>query len=86
MQLAFTIYDSVTLQYFFPFGAMTKEDAVRKVAGTLKKGGTQLNETPHNFSLYQTGSFDELTGLLIPDEKVTHIANVDTINASITKD
>lgn len=88
MTLCFSIKDNTTKRFTFPFEAYTKEEAIRKVATTLEKQDNMLSKHPDHFELYQTASFDEMTGKIHPidDFDAVFVANLSTIAASIKKD
>lgn len=76
----YSIYDSITESFSFPFHALNENDAIRAVR--LAAGeGSKLSNSPSDFTLYFLGSFNDTDGqftfpgqpLLL--ERVTSILN-----------
>lgn len=83
-QMMFSIYDKKARDYSSPFISKTQQDAIRKVASTLQKGGTLLSQFPEDYELYYVGGFDPDTGLLLPMDRPEIIMRVDNILAAFT--
>lgn len=58
------IHDSQAKAYNPPFNSRNAETAVRQFMDSIAKPGTVLADHPEDFTLYQAGTFDELTGRL----------------------
>lgn len=64
--LLFSIHDRITEAFAPPFVASTVGEAQRMFASACADPQSQLNQHPHDFALYQLGSFNNSTGLLEP--------------------
>jgi hypothetical protein len=64
-QLVFAIYDTKAKQYQEPFFARTVEVAIRSFKRAVNQQGTAFNEFPDDFILFQIGSWDSESAVLI---------------------
>lgn len=58
----FVIYDSKVEAYMQPFFCRTIGEAMRIWDATVNDGKSMMFNHPADFSLFQTGQFDEATG------------------------
>lgn len=72
MKLIFSVYDSAAKFYSDPFFALTKGQALRDFVRAANDKNTYLNLAPADYTLFQLGSFDELTGKV--DMELTPVA------------
>lgn len=62
MKVVFSVYDSAAKFYSDPFFALTKGQALRDFVTACNDPKTYLNQHPSDYTLFELGSFDELTG------------------------
>lgn len=57
----FTIYDSKVNAYMNPIFLRSKGEAIRVLQHTVNSPDHQFNKNPEDFTLFELGSFDEMT-------------------------
>lgn len=62
MQKSFTVYDSKSELYSLPKYAPTTMAMLRQFAEVAKDPETEIGRYPADFTLFETGTFDEYTG------------------------
>lgn len=80
MQL-FSIYDSKSGTYSFPFPGETDGDAQRAVIAGLRTGKPLFAQFPADYSLVHCGSFDTSFGIPTqnPSGNVRHVTQIITL-------
>jgi len=68
MKLLFSVFDSAAKFYSEPFTALTKGQALRNFVTAVNDKNTYLYQHPADYTLFELGTFDELTGLYVPHE------------------
>lgn len=71
----YSVFDKKASFFSIPFPAKTQGEAVRTVGDAVNTPGTLLSMHPGDFALYQTGSFDEESGIFETSNPV-HITEV----------
>lgn len=71
----FSVHDSKTQAYAYPFINRTAGEALRNFEISCRDENSNLNKFPSDFNLVELGEFDELTGSLIPHEKPLILSN-----------
>lgn len=71
---AYTIFDSCSGAYSRPFFAAADGEAVRNFGDIASDAEHPIGKHPEHYSLYRSGTFDDQTGKLFPEE-VNHLAN-----------
>lgn len=66
MKKLFALMDVKTETFLAPLAAVTTGEAERVYIQILQTEGTQVQQFPHDFPLYEIGSYDERTGLVSP--------------------
>lgn len=67
--LLFTVYDSKTDAYLPLFPSKTVSSAMRSFGEAVNNPETPFNKHPADYTLFQTGSFNEDTGIITPADK-----------------
>lgn len=62
MKVIFSVFDSAAKFYSDPFVALTKGQAMRDFITACNDPKTYLNQHPADYTLFELGTFDELTG------------------------
>jgi hypothetical protein len=57
----FTVFDSKSEVYMPPFTYRTKGEAIRAFTDSVNDSGSQMNKYPADFTLFDIGSFDDVT-------------------------
>lgn len=65
----FVVYDSAAEAYGIPFYAKSTGEAVRSFSAAAKDPQTNIARHPADFTLFETGTYDELRGIVT---SVTH--------------
>ncbi len=68
MLSAFTIRDSAAEAFMRPFFAQSKGAAIRSFSDEVNGGDSPISQHPEDYTLFELGVFDELTGRLSPTE------------------
>jgi len=71
MKKLFSVYDSKSMVYDQPWLAPNKGAAMRAVLDVLKDPNHHFTKWPADFTLFEIGEWDELTGTLVP-----HVAKI----------
>jgi len=62
----FTVYDSKMEAYLAPFYAQAQGSAIRMFSDSINDKNHAFGKHPEDYTLFEIGSYDELTGTLIP--------------------
>lgn len=65
IQFIYTIHDNKAAAYLPPFYLHNKNMAIRSFADCVQEEGHQFNKHPEDYSLWEIGEFDDLTGEII---------------------
>lgn len=66
----FAVHDSKAEAYLQPFSMRSKGEAIRAFQNSVNDPQTQFNKYPADFTLFEIGEYDELTGQIIPSNKI----------------
>jgi len=61
---AFTIRDSASEAFMRPFFAQSKGSAIRSFSDMVNGSDHPISDHPADYTLFEVGEFDEMTGLL----------------------
>lgn len=76
MQLnAYTIHDSVALQYHTPWFAVTDGAATRILSDLVNDVSTRIGAHPKDYRLYRCGVWDDNKGTFVPEFPLVHIVD-----------
>lgn len=64
----FAVYDSKVEAYMNPFCMRSKGEAIRAFTSTVNSGESAISKYPEDFTLFEIGEYDEMTGVLTPHE------------------
>lgn len=64
----YTVKDSKAESAVAPFAFRTDGEAIRAFGDSVEKGGTTISTHPEDYFLYRVGSFNQVTGEIIPEE------------------
>lgn len=62
----YVVYDSAAEAYGVPFFIRSKGEAVRGFAQAVKDPQTQINKHPADYTLFEIGEYDEISGEIKP--------------------
>jgi hypothetical protein len=80
-----SVYDSKAEAYMRPFTAQSTGAAIRSFTDEINSDSpeNQLSKHPEDYYLVELGTFDELTGTLIPlDKPKTVLAGLDALRTT----
>ena len=75
-KLLFTLRDAKAEAFLDPIFARTRAEAIRSLEGAVNGADSDFQKYPHDFDLFEVGTFDQVTGKL-----EGHIAPVHVISA-----
>lgn len=70
----FTIYDSKADSHIAPLAHQNAETAIRQLRQQLK--GTMYETNPEDFTLFEVGAFDDVTGAITPYQALRSVCNL----------
>jgi len=79
----YTIHDSKAEFYRPPFVARSKGEAIRMFAQGANDKETQLAQHPEDFTLYQIGTFDDITGQIHHEPHISLGKAIDYVRKDI---
>lgn len=89
--IVLSVYDKATEAYMRPWFAQTPGQAVRMFEDEVLRDGSDVGLHPHDYTLYQIGSFTDHNGELLPlsppmplrhaHEVTTNVHNLEQKNA-----
>lgn len=82
-QILCIIHDNQANAYNTPFASKNGNTAIRSFHDSIQQPGSVLHNHPEDFVLYQTGTFDELTGDIEITEPRIKLANGVELAASL---
>lgn len=68
MKYIYTVYDSKAEVYLAPFFMRAKGEAIRAFVDMANDSKTQIGAHPEDFTLFEIGTFDDRTGVLVSHE------------------
>src|SRR5258708_3350659 len=83
---AYCVYDRKAQLYNVPFFAITDGSAVRSFQDLANDPQTTVGRHPLDYVLFRVGSFDDATGLLIPNVPILHVSDAAALVNSGTGD
>lgn len=66
----FAVYDKAIGAYLLPFYCRNKGEAVRSFMDAVRDSTHQMHRHATDYALFEIGVFDDVSGLLIQDDKV----------------
>lgn len=78
----FCILDSVAGVFMAPFVARSRVDAIRQISGSKASpdiANTPIAAKPHEFVLYEIGTFDDESGVISPHQMPDRVDSVGSI-------
>lgn len=76
MKKIFSIFDSRALAFLQPFHLPSQAHAIRTVSEAMQEPNSIFADYPEDFTLFEIGSFDELTGELQPMLMHSNLGNL----------
>lgn len=80
-KLMLAVRDEKVNSFGTPFCTTTKGEGIRMVMDASNDPNTLLNRHPQDFSLYKVGTFDEISGEIIPENQPMFICRVDSLKS-----
>jgi hypothetical protein len=71
----YSIYDSKAEFYVSPITLPSRGAAVRHFTGMVNNTSHDFGKTPEDFTLFELGSYDELTGIIVPHDAPICVGN-----------
>jgi hypothetical protein len=68
----FTVYDEKSEAYLQPFFLDTTGQALRAISDCLIDDNHQFARHPADYTLFQLGTYDDSTGVIVNDKKMLH--------------
>lgn len=75
------VRDRQTASFGLPVVTVTTGVAIRSFIDQVNQDGTQFNQHPEDYDLYQVGEFDDVNGTLIPAELKKLCTGMDVLKA-----
>lgn len=83
--LVFTIYDSKAEAYLQPFFSPTKNTALRMFERAANDGESDIARWAEDYTLFEIGTWDQDTGLLLPHEAKINLGLASELKAPEAK-
>lgn len=80
--MLYSIHDTVAGVFMSPFVARSRVDAMRQIAASKASpdvASTPVASKPHDFALYELGSYDDESGVITPAVPAVRLASVGDI-------
>ncbi|AXH72221.1 MAG: nonstructural protein [Microviridae sp.] len=71
----YSVYDSKAEAYIQPIFSTNKATAIRSFAQAANDENTEFNRHAADYTLFEIGTWDEITGLITPDETKTPLGS-----------
>lgn len=81
MRKVFTIWDEKVGAYLDPMVAVNKGEALRIMTEVVSNPDHKFNKYAQDFTLFEIGEYDEITGTLIPYKKGISVVGLHELKA-----
>lgn len=72
-----SLYDSKAQRWFTPLNFRNRADALRQLETMVNEGQNEVSRWPADFTLFQIGTYEDLTGEIKPCDKVPLVVALD---------
>ena len=75
----YTVYDRASATHGTIFGARSAAECKRMVIDAANDPNTLLARHPNDYSLYYHGTFDDNSGVIVPQDKPVFVASLEQL-------
>lgn len=79
----FSVVDNGAKVFMAPFVVRHEAEAVRSVLQAVQSGDSMVSKYPQDFFLFQIGTFDDVTGEMIPFKALNSYGPLSALSATV---